>query len=156
MSVLPPVLDGGLQVSCILPAVRQGVDFRSSGGVGGPEGVTDCRSEGLKAICTSQDLQEWEVLTQSLQPNTHQNMEQNWGLWLLGKILPSKHSGAHQDLSAACLLDRLHMAGWNLNSCSSLHHMLKKKIGKVSFETCCSARQTVIYRNNIISYKTFP
>lgn len=56
MSVLPPVLAGGLQVSCMLPAVRRGVDLRSSGGVGGPEGVTDCRSEELKAIGTLQTL----------------------------------------------------------------------------------------------------
>lgn len=31
------------------------------------------------------------------------------------------------------------MAGWNPSSCSSLHHMLKKKIGKSSFEICHSA-----------------
>lgn len=49
MSVLPPVLNGGLHVSCTAPAVRLGVDLRSSGGVGGPEGVTDCTSDGLKA-----------------------------------------------------------------------------------------------------------
>lgn len=56
MSVLPPVLAGGLQVSSTLPAVKRGVDLRSSGGEGGPEGVTDCEIEGLKTICTSQIL----------------------------------------------------------------------------------------------------
>lgn len=53
----------------MLPAAR-GVILRSSGGVGGPEGVTDCMIKGLKTICASQTILEYkkeqEVLVQVL------------------------------------------------------------------------------------------
>lgn len=61
---------------------------------------------------------------QKISIQTYKSREQNLGLLGPGRSHPCRRTAKLHDQSAWCYLDTLHMADWNLCSCSNPVHKL--------------------------------